>query len=387
MDPDLWLIGAVFAAAFGACVGSFLNVCIHRIPQDLSVVRPRSFCMSCRQPIPWYFNLPVVSYFVLRGRCRNCKAPFSFRYAFIELLTAWLFVMACVAYPPAGTEPLFGIVRLPSLAAVPVVWLVVSGLVVATFVDFDHFIIPDSVTIGGTAAGIVLSALVPSLHGAAGPVGGLLHAVLGAAVGFAVLFAVAELGKKAFGRKRVVLEEPVVLQVTACDPEGVDLLLDGERVEWAELFGRPSDRWVFDCAEASLGERAWGATRVVLDLEGLAIGEERLAPGDGGGFRARVTGYVQPREAMGFGDVKFMAAIGAFLGWRAVLFTVVASSLFGTVVGLVLIALGRRRMGSRIPFGPYIALGALVWIFWGPRLIDAYLGLLTPAAMWVAGGR
>ncbi len=386
MHPDLWLIATVFAAVFGACVGSFLNVCIYRIPLDLSVVRPRSFCMRCQTPIPWYLNLPVVSYFLLRGRCRYCKAPFSFRYAFIELLTAWLFVMVCVAYPPAGTEPLFGIVRLPSLAAVPVVWLVLAGLIVATFVDFDHFIIPDSVTIGGTVAGVLLSALVPELHGPAGAAGGLLRALLGAAVGFGVLFAIAELGKKAFGRKRIALEEPAALQVVPREPEGADLLLDDERVAWEDLFGRRSDRWVFDCAEASLDDRTWSDVQVSLDFESLTLGDERRPLAGCANFRARITAYSQPREAMGFGDVKFMAAIGAFLGWRAVLFTVVASSLFGTIVGLALIALGRRRLGSRIPFGPYIALGALVWIFWGPRLVEAYLGLLTPATAWIAGG-
>ncbi len=284
LSADLWLILTVFAGFFGACIGSFLNVCIHRIPLDLSVVAPRSFCMRCKRTIPWYFNIPVASYFILRGRCRYCREPFSFRYAFVELLTAFLFVLACIAYPPGGTEPILRIEPLPSLSAVPVMWLFASGLIVGTFVDFDHYILPDSVTIGGMAAGLLLSGLVPELHGATTWWGGLKDALIGLAAGFGVLQTIAVLGSKAF-----------------------------------------------------------------------------------------------KKEAMGFGDVKLMAAIGAFLGWKAVLFCVVASSFFGTIVGVSLILLGRSRLGSRLPFGPYIALSGLVWVFWGPKLVDGYLGLFAPS--------
>jgi leader peptidase (prepilin peptidase)/N-methyltransferase len=284
MSPDLWLIGTLFAALFGACIGSFLNVCIYRIPLDLSVARPRSHCMACQTLIPWYWNIPVLSYFMLGGRCRVCKTPFSFRYALVELLTAFLFVLVCVAYPPANTAPILGFVRLPSLAAVPVMWLFLSGLIIGTFVDFDHYIIPDSVTIGGTLVGLVVSALVPELHGAAVWWGGLKASAIGAALGFGLLEAIAVLGKLAF-----------------------------------------------------------------------------------------------KKDAMGFGDVKLMAAIGAFLGWQAVLFAIIASSLFGTIVGVALIAMGKRQLGSRLPFGPYLALGAAVWVFWGPRIVAGYLNLLMPS--------
>lgn len=280
LTPDLWLIGTLFAGLFGACVGSFLNVCIYRIPRDLSVIAPRSFCTSCGRTIPWYLNLPVVSYFLLRGRCRFCGARFSFRYALVELLTAALFVVGCLAYPPAGAVPPLGMQALPSLRAVPLYWLFASGLLLGTFVDFEHYILPDSVTLGGMAAGVLLSALAPELHGAASAAEGLKASLLGLAAGFGLLQAVAAVGRKAFRK-----------------------------------------------------------------------------------------------EAMGFGDVKLLGALGAFLGWRAVLFVLVAASLFGTVVGLALIALGKRRLGSRLPFGPYLALGGLVWVFWGPRLLAAYLSL------------
>ena len=153
-----WAWMAVFSVLLGACIGSFLNVCICRIPLGQSVVRPRSHCMSCGSLIPWYHNIPVLSYFALRGKCAKCGAPFSFRYAGIELLTAFLFLAVFCLYPPAGAHaplgftPLFGpdasveeVVR--AFRIVPVYWLFVSGLLVGTFIDFDHFILPDSVTL------------------------------------------------------------------------------------------------------------------------------------------------------------------------------------------------------------------------------------------------
>lgn len=129
-----WLLLAVFSAVLGACIGSFLNVCIYRIPLDQSVVRPGSHCMSCGKPIAWYHNLPVISYFQLRGKCASCGAPFSFRYAAVELLVSFLFLAVFCAWPPAGAVPPAGIRPLPSPWLVPVAWLFVSGLVVATFV-------------------------------------------------------------------------------------------------------------------------------------------------------------------------------------------------------------------------------------------------------------
>ena len=133
--PELWLVAAVGAALFGACVGSFLNVCIYRIPLDQSVVRPRSHCMTCGALIPWYHNLPVVSYFALRGRCAKCGARFSFRYAAVEMLTAFLFLLVACSFPPAGAPAPFGIVPhalppgpdgepvLRALAVAPLHWL------------------------------------------------------------------------------------------------------------------------------------------------------------------------------------------------------------------------------------------------------------------------
>ena len=133
---------------FGACIGSFLNVCIYRIPAGKSIVTPGSHC-GCGKPIAWYDNIPVFSWLILRGRARCCGRPFSFRYPAIELLTALLFLACWLAFPPA--KALCGM-------------LFISALVCATFIDLDHMIIPDAFTIGLGVAGVVLSFFVPALH-------------------------------------------------------------------------------------------------------------------------------------------------------------------------------------------------------------------------------
>ena len=157
------------------------------------------------------------------------------------------------------------------------------GLVLGTFVDFEHMLIPDRVSLGGIAAGLILSALVPALHGAATFYGGLGAACLGALVGAGLLWGVALLGKLIF-----------------------------------------------------------------------------------------------KKDAMGLGDVKLLGAIGAFLGWDAVLFTIMVSSLVGSVVGLTLVCTGKKEMQGRVPYGPYLALAALIWILWGPTLWNAYVAWLMP---------
>ncbi len=193
-----WL-GWIFSFVFGAVVGSFLNVCIHRIPAGRSIIHPGSRCV-CGSPIAWYDNLPIVSWFLLRGRARCCGRRFGFRYPFVEILTASLFLLSWVTQP------------------VPValcLWVFFALLVPAVFIDLDHFIIPDRFSVGGVFAGVFLSALVPELHGFANPGGiavfsGLGAAVVGALVGSAVVYwfgALAEIvfRKEALGQGDVKL--------------------------------------------------------------------------------------------------------------------------------------------------------------------------------------
>jgi len=329
LPRDVWALCGVFAAVFGACVGSFLNVCIYRIPLDQSVVAPRSHCMTCGKLIPWYHNLPVVSYFALRGRCASCGARFSFRYAAVELLVAFLFLFVFCLWPPAGVAPPFGArpllapapaggagAPLAPLALVPVYWLFLSGLVVGTFIDLDHLILPDSVTIGGMIAGPILSALLPAMQ-----------------------------------------------------------MRIGIGPEWdASGVCSIAPRLVFP---------TWWGSGLAWSLVGLAAGFvplQLLRKGATWYFRRR--GRIGPEDdAMGFGDIKLVGAIGAFLGWQAAAFSIAAAALYGTLVAVPLMLARKRSLLSRLPFGPYLSLGAMTWLFWGHRLAAAYLTLAAPWAV------
>src|SRR5947207_8667417 len=156
-DPQYWSVvpfafWAVVFFVFGSMVGSFLNVCIHRLPLGQSIVSPPSHCPHCQYAIPWYLNIPLFTWLYLGGKCRNCRAPISVRYFLVELLTAVAFLGCWLAF---GRQSAL-------LALVYCVFL--AGLIAATFIDFEHFIIPDEITLGGMVVGVLLSILVPQLH-------------------------------------------------------------------------------------------------------------------------------------------------------------------------------------------------------------------------------
>ncbi|MGD9875002.1 MAG: A24 family peptidase [Kiritimatiellia bacterium] len=262
---------AVFVVFFGACVGSYLNVCIYRIPREESTIKPRSHCPHCGKLIAWYDNIPLLSWMALRAKCRNCKGKISSRYILVEALVAVLFFLVWMQY---GLSP-----------KTPVYWLMMGGLVLGTFVDFEHMIIPDRVSLGGLAAGLILSPLIPSLHGKSFWLDALMASAIGAALGGGLLYGVGVLGKMAF-----------------------------------------------------------------------------------------------KKDAMGLGDVKLLAGLGAFLGWRAVLFIIMVSSFIGAFVGMGFIIAKKHEWQSRIPYGPYIALAAMIWILWGPQMWNWYLTMLSGGA-------
>ncbi len=253
---------------FGAVVGSFLNVCIHRMPREESIVNPPSHCPHCNERIRWYDNIPLVSFIVLRGKCRHCGASISPRYLFIELLTASLFLAVWLKYEFQWIAPIY--------------WVLVGGLLASTFIDFEHYIIPNEITYGGILVGIAASLLYPPLQEVETIGASVLRSLIGGLTGGVTLLVIAFVGEKIF-----------------------------------------------------------------------------------------------KKEAMGMGDVKFIAAIGAFLGWKAALFAIFASSLIGGVVGLMLVVTSRKGWGSRIPYGPYIALGALLWVFFGREFLRWYFGYLN----------
>ena len=240
------------AAVFGLCVGSFLNVCILRLPHDHSLVRPPSSCPNCGHAIAWRDNIPVLSWLLLKGRCRHCGAPISAQYPIVEALVGLLWVAAVLGYG----------LTMQALAAA-ILGTMLIGIAVT---DARHFLIPNEYTLGGLVIGLALSV--------AGGVDGLVNALLGAAAGFALLYAVAQVG-----------------------------------------------HWAFK------------------------------------------------EEAMGGGDIKMMAMVGAFVGWKGVLLTVFLGALIGSVVFLPL-TLKRKRL---VPFGVFLAVGAAVAFVAGDVVIQWYL--------------
>ena len=264
ISMPLTAIYCVFVFVLGLCIGSFANVCIYRIPYARSIVFPRSNCPRCGNMIAWFDNIPLLSIILLRGRCRACGGTISKRYFLVELLTGLLFLAVFMRY---GID-----------VRTIVFFIVITGLIIGTFVDFDHMIIPDQVTVGGIFAGLVLSAVLPVLHGAGTHFEGIRPAIIGIIARGMSLWIVGELGRLAF-----------------------------------------------------------------------------------------------KKEAMGMGDVKLLAAMGAFLGWQAVVFIIMVSSLTGAAAGVAMVITGNKSMSSKIPFGPYLALSAVIWILGGCDWWAVYL--------------
>ena len=371
MDPSVYeKLFAVFAFVMGAVVGSFLNVCIYRMPLNLSVNEPkRSFCPHCKKQIPWSQNIPLLSWLMLRGKCANCGAPIAFRYFGVELLTAVLFLFAWIKSWHSGQWELF----LP-------LWVLLALMIIATFIDFEHFIIPNEITWGGVAAGIAFSLAFPAMMNVDAHLMGALWSAAAAAAGYGTLWIVVEVGKKAFGRKRIELEKPESFTWTR-HGDDADLVAGEETMKWSDLFSRPSDALLMHVVEASIAEKNYPKTTLTFHYNRLQVEADEYELDKLDRISGTVTGLVIPREAMGFGDVKFIAAIGAFLGLRAVFFTIMSGSVIGALVGVTMILIGRREWSARIPFGPYLALGAVIWIFFGPALLDAYWNWIQPAGM------
>jgi leader peptidase (prepilin peptidase) / N-methyltransferase len=357
------LLFSGFVLVFGAAVGSFLNVCIYRWPVDLSINRPRrSFCPQCKQPIPWHHNLPLISWVMLGGRCGNCRAKISFRYFAVEFVTALLFLAMWQ--------------RFPWQVAIAY-WVFVSLLIIGTFIDLEHFIIPDRVTIGGTIAGVACSVVVPALMQTDSRVAAGVRAVLAAALGYVILWIVLEAGKIAFGRKRVEFDAPTPFTWTKREDDA-DFVVGTEESLWSEYFAREKDRLLLHCDEVRIDDREYGGVTLTFRYDRVNAEGHVLMLDDVTHISGVTRALVIPREAMGRGDLKFLAAIGAFLGWRAVLFSLFAGSLLGSIIGLVTLVVGKPVWSAKLPFGPYLAFGALTWMFFGYVLLHWYGTLLSP---------
>lgn len=264
---NLFPLLVLYAALVGLIVGSYLNVVIFRLPRGLSTVLPRSRCTGCGNLIRPYDNIPLLSWLVLRGRCRSCGAPISWRYPLIEATTSVLFVLSFLR---------FGFTwEAPSAA------LFCGILVVLAAIDVEHYILPDRITYPGIVLGIALQPLLSWARIGPGVRGALLGAGIGALLGAGILLAV------------------------------------------------------------------WGAWYVLRHEEG-----------------------------MGLGDVKMLALIGAFLGWRGVLVALFFAALSGALLGLALMASRGLEMKSKLPFGSFLALGGLIALFAGERIVSAYASFL-----------
>ncbi len=366
-EPWIWLF-PVFL--LGACIGSFLNVVIYRVPLGMSVNEPkRSFCPLCKNPIPMWLNFPLISWLWLRGKCKNCHAPIAFRYFGVELLTAVLF---CVVWWLFAAQ---------SLAVVPCLWVLIALLVSITFIDAEHLIIPSSLTWAGSAVGLAACVLWPQLPVLGSESGnwlaGLKSGAIGWVVGFFGLWAVVELGKLAFGKKALKFDKPVAwsLQEPEGDQDPMLFIIDGEGIAWWDIFSRKSDRLLVETTNINVdGKSVGGGQLVIRELE-IQLPDGTVHPlASLKSLDGMAMGTVIPREAMGMGDVHLLGMIGAFFGWTGVFFSLFAASIFAIVAAII----GRIGFGKQLPFGPFLAMGAVAWMFGAWRIWEWYMNFLSP---------
>ena len=358
----IWLIPA---GMIGACIGSFLNVVIYRLPLGMSVNKPsRSFCPICKNQLSLWQNLPVVSWLCLRGKCGHCGAPIPFRYIAVEIVTAALFVLVWREFPPQVAVFL---------------WVLLALLVAITWIDAEHLIIPTNLTWGGSVVGLIACAVWPQLSSLAGYNGvwweGLLQGAIGWIAGFFGLWAVVELGKKAFGKKAMKFDKEVEwsLREPVGDDDPMLFVIDGEEVPWWDIFSRKTDRLVVDATEVIVDGEETGGGKLIIRDTGIELADGRVFELENmKSLSGRAHGAVIPREAMGMGDVHLLGMIGAFFGWSGVFFSLFASSLLAILAALI----GRIGFGKQLPFGPFLAMGAAAWMFGGWRLWQWYLGLV-----------
>jgi len=246
----------IFIFTVGAAIGSFSNVCIYRLPKKLSIISPSSQCPNCGKNISPFDNIPIISFLILRGRCRYCQFPISWRYPIVELITGLIFLSLYLNF---RISPQFFIYA-----------LLCTSLIIIAFIDLEHKIIPDAITLPGIIIGLTLSIIMPHIT--------LLNSVKGLLLGVVLL-----------------------------------------------------------------------STTAILSLAILR------------------------REGMGGGDIKLIAMVGSFLGWEKVLLTIFLGSLFGSIVGIVLIILKKKNRKDEVPFGPFLSLGAIISIFFGRELIYLWL--------------
>lgn len=368
----------VVAAVIGASVGSFLNVAIYRVPLGMSVNEPkRSFCPGCKKPIPWYRNLPVLTWIIQRGRCAGCDGKIAVRYVMVELLTAILFVWVWHTFP--NPSAILG-------------WIFVSLLVSISFIDGEHTVIPVNwcwvaivlAVVGSFFAPAILNVdqyfimlktpnFLDSISGK-GDIGALMNSFVGAVCGYVGLVGVVLFGKLVFGKKKVELDKPEkwFLKEPNTEEEELEFVLGDEHIGWGEVFYRKTDRMELTGSEFMVDGNPVSGTSMTIRQYEAQIGDEIFKIENIKSLEGKASKVVIPREAMGGGDPPFLGMIGAFLGAPAVLFTIFSSSVYAIIAAI----LGRVGFGKPLPFGPFMALGALTWMFGGYKWFASYLSLI-----------
>jgi len=314
------------ALALGLIFGSFANVCIHRMPERRSVAWPGSACPQCGAPIAWFDNIPVLSWLVLRGRCRACHAPIPWSYPVVEATSALMLVQLCLRH---------GL----TLRWVALSYLALSLLVLVP-IDWKHGILPDLVTIPGTVVGLVLSFFTSEP--------GRVDAMLGAAVGGLV---------------------PLMIRAA---------YMAWARIRTFRVGGVRMPGWPGAAATTS-GPTLTGAVEPVAGPEPTPATRQESPGGEGEGDEGagdEPGDDDERREGLGLGDVKMLMMVGAFLGVSNVLLTMLLGSVIGSLYVVPLVLVGRRSMKSAVPFGPFLGIAAILSMFWGRQIIDWYTTLV-----------
>lgn len=342
---------------FGACIGSFLNVVIYRLPRGLSVNKPRrSFCPHCGAAIPWYRNIPILSWLLLRGRGACCGKPIAVRYWLVEAACALLF--AAMAWHWESES-------LPTL----ICFCAWAALMLASFcIDWEQMVVLPVLAVPAALCGVGAYTLSPWLADAVSlePLEGAFYAVGGAGFGFALFAAVALLGRLAFGRKSRDYETE---QAWSLRQEGEDLALriGQETLLWSELFMEESDRLTLTAAQENTHEQAacdLTFTHCALLLpNGTEVPLESVEE-----LHGRCKGYRHRRAAMGSGDAWLAMAIGAACGWQGVIFALVG----GSFIGLAQAFVARIGRGTPMPFGPALIAAATLWLFFSEEIMRMF---------------
>lgn len=329
---NLDLIISCFVFILGACIGSFLNVCIVRMPQNKSIIFPSSHCVKCNKPLAWYDNIPLVSYLMLGGHCRYCKEKFSARYFIVELLTAALFV---VLYLHAGLSWAFFAYM-----------IMAGGLIISTFIDFELRIIPDEISLGGIVVGIILSIFIPQMHELE---------TWSLNIGKWIMW----------GLVAICFLEIIVGFLLKKDSVGKDDLVFMAVIFGLLLLERGAAFWAFSLKDTP--QAAWSLH--LLSFQASLIG---FLVGGGLIYAMGVLGdVIFKKESMGGGDVKLLAMIGAFLGWKLSILAFFIAPIFGAVFGIVEKI---RTKDSAIAYGPFLSLGALISLLYGEAILAWIMG-------------